>query len=128
MSQVSNLNLVTNIERVNEHFLLRVTRKVQHDATIQIDNVLYETDSIFAGKRVEIRYEPEWINDITKALPIYDNGKKVGEASVVRFYDNSHVKRRFKGNRRKDISPEDTGEIDTPKRNTISYYDIESEG
>lgn len=127
MSQVSNLNLVTNIERVNEHFLLRVTRKVQHDATIQIDNVLYETDSIFAGKRVEIRYEPEWINDITKALPIYDNGKKVGEASVVRFYDNSHAKRRFKGNRRKDISPEDIGEIDTPKRNTISYYDIESE-
>ena len=30
MSQISKLNLVTDIERINEKFLLRVTRKIQH--------------------------------------------------------------------------------------------------
>ncbi|HQB64039.1 MAG TPA: DDE-type integrase/transposase/recombinase, partial [Sedimentibacter sp.] len=62
MSQVSKLKLVTNIERISEDFLLRITRKIQPDATTQIENVLYETDSRFSGKRVEIRYEPEWLN------------------------------------------------------------------
>ena len=76
MSQVSKLNLVTDIEKINEHFLLKITRKVQHDATIQINNVLYETDSIFIGKRIEIRHEPDWLNDVTKPLPIYQNGKR----------------------------------------------------
>jgi putative transposase len=134
MSQVSKLKLVNDIARINENFLLRITRKIQPDATTQIDNILYETDSRFIGKRVEIRYEPEWINDVTKALPIYEDGKKVGEARVVRFHDNSHTKRRFKGNRRKDVLPEtpavmdaNTGmaaNIDTTPKNTISYSDM----
>ncbi len=101
MSQISKLNLVTDINRINEHFLLRITRKIQPDATTQIQNILYETDSRFSGKRVEIRYEPEWLNDITKELPIYEDGKRVGEAKVVRFHDNAHAMRKFKGNRRK---------------------------
>ncbi|MCK9267359.1 MAG: hypothetical protein M0P14_01435 [Alkaliphilus sp.] len=68
-----------------------------------INNILYETDSIFIGKRVEIRYEPDWLNDVTKPLPIYQDGKKVGEAKVVRFHDNAHVMRKFTGNRKKNI-------------------------
>lgn len=131
MSQVSNLKLVRDINLLNENFLLRVSRKIQHDATTQVENVLYETDSRFAGKRVEIRYEPEWINDVTKALPIYDDNKKVGEAKMVRYHDNSHVKRRFKGNRRRDISQELTnvGAVETTEtsKNIISYYDMMKE-
>jgi len=42
MSQISKLNLVTDINRINEHFLLRITRKIQPDATTQIQNILYE--------------------------------------------------------------------------------------
>lgn len=126
MSQVSKLKLVKDINLINENFLLRVSRKVQHDATIQVENVLYETEPRFAGRRIEIRYEPEWIGDVTKALPIYDGSKKVGEAKIVRYHDNSQVKRRFKGNRRKDISPEpkDMGVagIAESHKNVISYY------
>ncbi|KUK71665.1 MAG: Transposase [Clostridiales bacterium 38_11] len=129
MAGVSNLKLVTDTNLINECFLLRITRKIQHDATTQINNVLYETDTRFAGKRVEIRYEPEWINDVSKALPIYSDGKKVGEAKVVRFHDNSHVKRRFKGNRRKEAPPENQDTAHTDKdmiiSNTISYYGME---
>jgi hypothetical protein len=129
MSQVSNLKLVKDVNLFNENFLLRVSRKIQHDATTQVDNVLYETDPRFIGKRVEIRYEPEWINDITKALPIYDDNKKVGEAKMVHFHDNSHVKRKFPGNRRKDIPRElsVTEVVDSAvvsHKNIISYYDM----
>lgn len=126
MSQVSNLKLVKDINLVNENFLLRVSRKIQHDATTQVDNVLYETDTRFINKRVEIRYEPEWIGDITKTLPIYDDGKKIGEAKMVRYHDNSHVKRRFKGNRRKDIPQElpafEAQDATETHKNIISYY------
>ena len=126
MSQISNLKLVKDINLINENFLLRVSRKVQHDATTQVENILYETDPRFAGRRVEIRYEPEWIGDVTKALPIYDDGKKVGEAKIVRYNDNSHVKRRFKGNRRKDIPHEpmttEVTEAAKTHKNIISYY------
>jgi len=128
MSQISKLNLVTDIERINEKFLLRVSRKIQPDATTQIENILYETDSRFSGKRVEIRYEPEWLNDITKALPIYEDGKRVGEARMVRFHDNAHVMRRFKGNRRKSIPPEGVDQTALPTetaiKNSISYSEM----
>ena len=125
MSQIYNVNLVTNIDRINENFLLRITRKIQPDATTQIQNILYETDAKFCGKRVEIRYEPEWLSDITKSIYIYEDGKKVGEAKIVRFHDNAHVLRRFKGNRRKDIMPE-TIQGNEPSmtsviKNSISY-------
>jgi len=128
MSQISNVNLVNDIDRINENFLLRITRKIQPDATIQIENILYETDSRFSGKRMEIRYEPEWLNDFSKPLYIYEEGKKLGEAKVVRFHDNAHVLRRFKGNRRKDIKPEvmDGNEplISSDIKNSISYSDL----
>ena len=128
MSQVTKLNLTTDIIRINENFLLRVTRKVQGDATIQIDNILYETDARFAGRRMEIRYEPEWLKDMTKTLPLYEDGKKVGEAKMVRFHDNAHAVRRFKGNRRKSDNPksdESSSVLDTPAaKNSISFSDM----
>lgn len=107
---------------------LRITRKIQPDATTQVQNILYETDSRFSGKRVEIRYEPEWLNDVTKPLYIYEDGKKLGEAKVVRFHDNAHAMRRFKGNRLKDNRPEITetieGSINQVIKNSISYSDM----
>jgi len=131
MSQVSRLRLVKDMQQLHENFFLRVSRKIMADATTQIENILYETDPIFAGKRVEIRYEPEWLNDLTKALLIYIDGKKVGEARKVRFNDNSHVKRKYPGNRRKEELPQEdmeTGNVEVAAKNTISYYDMMSEG
>jgi len=128
MSQVSKLKLVTNIERISEDFLLRITRKIQPDATTQIENVLYETDSRFSGKRVEIRYEPEWLNDMTKVLPIFEDGKRIGEAKMVRLHDNAHTKRRYGGNRRKDTEPgilvQTESSDKTAIKNSISYCEM----
>ena len=93
MSQVDNLRLPSDRRVIDEAFLLRTSRKIGHDATLQLDNVLYETDAIFAGKRMEVRYEPEWIGDTTKSILIFLEGKTVGEAKMVRFNDNAHAKR-----------------------------------
>jgi transposase InsO family protein len=122
MSQVDNLKLPTDRGIIDEIFLHRVSRKVQHDATIQIDNMLYETEPCFAGKRMDVRFDPDWIGDENKRLPIYFDGKKAGEAWLVRFHDNAHAKRKFPGNRRKTHVEEQTG------GNVISYSDITGGG
>jgi len=118
MSQVENLRLPTNRKIIDEVFFYRVSRKVQHDATIQIGNVLYETDPCFSGKRMEVRYEPEWIGDETKRLPLYHDGKKSGETWMVRFHDNARAKRKFPGNRASKQGGESKND------NVISYSDM----
>ena len=122
ISEVSCLNMIGDKNHVDEIFLYRVSRKIQHDATTQIDNVIYETDPALSGKRLEIRYEPEWIGNALKELPIYLDGKRIASARMVRFYDNAHMKRRFPGNRRK---PDE--EVLTPLT-TISFTAAMKEG
>jgi len=117
MSQINNLKLPNDLTLIDEIFLHRVSRKVQHDATIQIDNILYETEPCFAGKRMDVRFDPEWIGDINRKLPIYYEGKKAGEAWMVRFHDNAIAKRKFPGNRKIRV---DTEVIS----NVISYSDM----
>jgi len=107
MEQVEWLRLPQDRRVVDEAFMLRVSRKIGADATTQLDNVLYETDTVFAGKRFELRYEPEWVGDIAKTLLIFHEGKVVGEARMVRFNDNAHAKRRNASN--------------LPPKNTISF-------
>lgn len=124
---IDKVRLVTDREQFSENFLLRASRKVSHDATIQIDNLLFETDPMFSGKRLEIRYEPEWLEDMSKVLMLYEDGKKVGDAKRIRFFDNAHVKRRYPGNRRKlaDDATNQTKEILSEKhKNTISFSAI----
>jgi len=117
-SQLENLNLYADARFIDEAFLYRVSRKVQHDATTQIDKVLYETEPCFAGKRLEIRYDPEWIGDEQKKLPLFFDGKKIGDAWMVRLHDNAHSKRKFGGNRKPPAAPNDMGGT------AISYSDI----
>lgn len=108
MSQVSRIKLVSDIDGLNENFLLRLSRKIGKDATLQIDRTLYETDQKFAGMRLEVRYDPEWIKSYTMPVYLFNEGKKVGEAARVNFKDNAHVKRRYPGNRKKTTELEET--------------------
>jgi len=117
MSQIDNLKLPTDRQLIDEIFLHRISRKVQHDATFQIDNILYETDPCFAGKRMDIRYDPEWLSDETRKLLLFFDGEKSGEAWMVRFHDNAHAKRKYPGNRRIPDEPPRAGSV-------ISYSDM----
>ena len=121
MSQIENLRMPIDRGLIDEIFLYRVSRKIQNDATLQIDNILYETESCFAGKRMDVRYDPEWIGDENKKLPIYFDGKKAGEAWMVRFHDNAKAKRKFPGNRKTHTEPQSVGSI-------ISYSDMAGGG
>lgn len=77
---------------------------------------------------MEIRYEPEWLKDITKILPLYEDGKKVGEAKMVRFHDNAHTMRRFKGNRNKTTNAKSNEQSslshEVTVKNPISFSDM----
>ncbi|MGI6752229.1 MAG: DDE-type integrase/transposase/recombinase [Anaerovoracaceae bacterium] len=124
---IDKVKLVTDRKQFSESFLLRVSRKVNHDATIQIDSLLFETDPMFSGKRLEVRYEPEWLEDTTKALMLYEDGKKVGEAKKVRFLDNVHVKRKSRRRESKLATDIKNQTNETPleiHKNTISFSAI----
>ena len=53
-------------------FLNRITRKVRNDATVSINNELYDVPMEFIRPKVEIRYEP---NDMHTAFIFYDKKK-----------------------------------------------------
>ena len=133
IDNIGRVKLVTDRNQLNESFLLRISRKVCHDATIQVDNTLFEVDSCLAGKRLEIRYEPEWLKEYTKPLKLYDNGKFIGEAKQIRFFDNAHVQRRFPGNRKKSETATKTSQLQLPAenmapKNTISFANLAQGG
>lgn len=123
MSQAHQIKLFSNPELLKEYFLLRITRKVNHDATLSIDTVLYETDQCLANSRIEVRYEPEWLTIPQKTLPLYKEGKLVGEAKQVNFYDNARVKRRGRPNSAKKEKPED---VIFEKKETVKIPDSSS--
>lgn len=133
MSQVSKIKIFNNLNYLNECFLIRVSRKINNDATLQLDNILYETDQKFAGERLEVRYDPDWLSSERTPILLYKDGKKVGEALKVNFSENAYVKRRYNGNRRKtdnSISTIDIADsnILTDKNTVISFSDLDDEG
>ncbi len=97
MSQSERVKLFPDPNLLDEYFLLRAKRRVKHDATLSLDNILYETDEGLANSGVEVRYDPEWLLNPNKPILLYHEGKKVGEAKQVKFHDNAYVKRKGPG-------------------------------
>ena len=96
MEQSDRIEHIGDPAVVDALFLLRITRKVRSNAALQVNNVIYETDYSLAGSRVEVRYEPDWIGQPHRKLPLYADGIHVGDASFVQLHDNA-VKRRPRG-------------------------------
>ena len=46
------------------------------------------------AQRVEVRYDPQWLDIPFMPVLIYQEDKKVGEAVQVNFHDNAHMKRK----------------------------------
>ena len=128
MDQVGRVKIYTDPSGLEDKFLLRIKRTVNHDGTFTIKKILYETERRFSGMSVEIRYDPQWLNIPFMPVYIYIDDKKAGEALQVNFHDNAHMKRRGRpanpGNPKSD--PARIGladEIDLP-RQTISFAAI----
>jgi hypothetical protein len=97
MFQADRVRLFPNLTLLDECFLLRVTRKINHDATFSLETILYETDPQFVGTRMEIRFEPDWLNNPSRPVFLYREGTKTGEARQVDFHANARLKRRKRG-------------------------------
>ncbi len=89
---LEDISRVKNIptEVLEEHFLHRVTRKVNNDATISIDKRKYEVPQKYISHSVYIRYSP---HDLNTAY-IYDvNNKRCENIGIVKKVDNSKIVR-----------------------------------
>lgn len=93
MAQADRIEHIGDPAVVDAVFLLRSTRKVRSNATLRINNVIYETDYSLIGSTVEVRYEPEWVGQAHRKLPLYIDGTHVGDAEFVHLHDNA-IKRR----------------------------------
>lgn len=120
MSQVHQITLFSNPAVLDEYFLLKVTRKVNHDATLSISNILYETDQALAGSRLEVRYDPEWLKNPSRPVFLYRDGKMVGEARQVNFHDNARVKRKGPGRPKKQPGEEPVLETDVSTAEAVA--------
>ena len=132
LKQADQVKVITDTRVLDEHFLLRVTRKVNHDATVALENLLFETNATLAGKRVEVRYDPEWLSQPDKTLLLYIDSKQVGEAKLVNYLDNAHVKRRKPGKPNKEDDDAHTvpipQQLPIPFANTISFSKLSNLG
>jgi transposase InsO family protein len=130
MSQVDRVKLCNDPKSLDEKFLLRKKRKVSHDGTFSIDNILFETKIKFAGMQVEIRYEPAWLESPFRPVFIYSDDKKVGEALQVNFHDNAHMKRKGRppsSSTGIDNDIKNTPMDDPPVEQTISFTQMMEE-
>ncbi len=100
LEQAEQVRLISDPMMLDEYFLLREERKVEADGNISVQNLKYQVDAplILAGKRIEVRYEPDWIGQGQYPLPIYVDDTKVGEARLVDFAANVRAKRARPGN------------------------------
>ena len=89
MSQISEVKTFDNPDLLKEIFLKRDQRKVKHDGTISVKKRLFEVPSGLINKRVEIRFDPENLEDVF----IYLEDQYICQAKPVILSDNARVKR-----------------------------------
>lgn len=79
------------IEELNNHFLHRVKRKVNNDATIQLNCKQFEVPPKYIGQKINIRYSPI---DLDTAY-IYNAENKIADTIYpLKRVDNSKIKRK----------------------------------
>lgn len=103
LSQIEQVRTVDDPAALDALFLKRVLRTIKHDATFSLENRLYEVPDLYAGRKVEIRYDENGVH-------LYEEGKAVAQALQVRFQDNAHVKRQRSSLSFKALQEEGGGE------------------
>jgi putative transposase len=94
LAQASSINLPNDLSLFNEKFLVRVTRTLKHDATLSLNSTLYEASPEFAGRKLEIRYDPDMIKTGLEEVLLYDGNQYLGTARKIHLSDNAVMKRR----------------------------------
>ena len=74
-------------EELDEIFLIRHERVVNHDATISFKGSLYEVPAAYIRQRIEIRHPV----DDPEELYLYDNGVRVGKIRLLDKQENART-------------------------------------
>jgi transposase InsO family protein len=74
-------------EELDEIFLIRHERVVNHDATISFKGSLYEVPAAYIRQRIEIRHPV----DDPEELYLYDNGVRVGRIKLLDKQENART-------------------------------------
>ena len=74
-------------EELDEIFLIRHERVVNHDATISFKGSLYEVPAAYIRQRIEIRHPV----DTPEELYLYDNGVRVGKIRLLDKQENART-------------------------------------
>lgn len=75
---------------IDDSFLHRTKRKVRKDRTIKIENNYYEVPFKYVGMNIEIRYNPNDLNEMF----IFENNQKLEKCTLVDKVSNSKSKRK----------------------------------
>jgi transposase InsO family protein len=90
LEHAASLKFVSSQRELDFTFLFRVERVVKNDATISLNNELYQVPMQYIGQRIHVRYDP---TDKTKAYIFSHDGKCLDTVSVVKKIDNASVRR-----------------------------------
>lgn len=94
LAQAEVVVLPTDLALFNKKFLVQVSRNIKHDATLSLNCNLYETSPSLAGRKVNVRYDPDLFEDGFEEVFIYEDDLCIGTAKRVNFSDNAKMKRK----------------------------------
>ena len=77
-----------NPDNCDKIFLLEIERKVSVDCVISIDNIEYEVNSKYAGKRIKLRYSPDM-----SAIYVVEDQDTLTPVRLLNKKENADVKR-----------------------------------
>lgn len=117
LSQAESVVLPSDLSLFNEKFMVQVSRKIKHDATLSLNCNLYETSPFLAGRKVNVRYEPDLLDSGLLEVFLYEDDKYIGTAKRVLFSDNAHMKRQGRVNSSGKLD-KDCGNVLTPSFDT----------
>lgn len=90
LSHIERIRFVGSKQELDYIFLYRISRKVKNDATVSIDNLLFEVPMKYIGDRINIRYDP---SSLDKAFIFSEDGKLMDTIYPVKKIDNSRIRR-----------------------------------
>ncbi len=87
---VDRIRFVESKQQLDYIFLYRVTRTVKNDATISLDNVIFEVPFQYVGEKIHVRYDP---TSFEKAYIFSEEGRMIKTITPVNKIDNTKVRR-----------------------------------
>ena len=75
---------------IDESFLHKIERKVRNDRTVKIENQYYEVPFKYVGQTIELRYNPNNLDEIY----VFENNQKLEVCKIVDKVANSKIKRK----------------------------------